>query len=59
MAKSYYAKGETLNATTILEAVIKNFTKYPEVVEEAQKELDFIKTKEAKTNSSVVPASQN
>jgi TolA-binding protein len=55
MAKSYYAKGETLNATTILDAVIARYQKYPEVVAAAQAELNRIKTEEAKTNSSVVP----
>jgi TolA-binding protein len=55
MAKSYYAKGETLNATTILDTVIARFGKYPEVVAAAQAELTRIKTEEAKTNSSVVP----
>jgi hypothetical protein len=34
--------------------VIKNFTSFPDVVEEAQKELDSIKTEEAKTNSSII-----
>jgi hypothetical protein len=37
-----------------LDSVIKNFTAFPNVVEEAQKELDVIKTEEAKTNSSVI-----
>ena len=55
MAKSYYAKGETLNATTFLEAVIKNFTKYPEVVAEARQTLTEIRAEEAKTNSSISP----
>ena len=55
MAKSYYAKGETLNATTILDHVIKNATKYPEVVNEARAVLNQIKREEAKTNSSIAP----
>ncbi|MGB5981257.1 MAG: tetratricopeptide repeat protein [Nonlabens sp.] len=55
MAQSYYAKGETLNATTILEAVIKSYGKYPEVVASARKTLNEIKTEEAKTNSSIAP----
>ncbi|WP_124981160.1 tetratricopeptide repeat protein [Nonlabens xiamenensis] len=59
MAKSYQAKKETLNATTILEAVIANFKQYPDVVNEAQTELNKIKTNAAKTNSSVVPTGQN
>jgi tetratricopeptide (TPR) repeat protein len=59
MAKSYYALNQTLNATTILDAVINNFKQYPEVVTEAKAELARIKTEAAKTNSSVVPTSQN
>jgi hypothetical protein len=34
--------------------VIKNFTDYTDVVEEAKKELDLIKVEEAKTNSSII-----
>lgn len=56
MGKSYYAKGETLNATTILQYVVDNFSQYPDVQSEAQTELNKIKTTEAKTNSSVVPS---
>ena len=59
MAKSYYALDQTLNATTILDAVIANFTQYPEVVTTAKNELAKIKTEVAKTNSSVVPTNQN
>ncbi|MEO9954230.1 tetratricopeptide repeat protein [Nonlabens sp.] len=59
MAKSYAALNQTLNATTILDAVISNFTQYPEVVANAQSELNNIKNEAAKTNSSVVPTSQN
>jgi hypothetical protein len=35
--------------------VIKNFSQYDDVVEEAQTELNRIKTEEAKTNFSVTP----
>jgi tetratricopeptide (TPR) repeat protein len=59
MAQSYYALNQTLNATTILDAVIANFKQYPDVVATAQSELAKIKTEAAKTNSSVVPTSQN
>jgi len=56
MGKCYNAQEQTLNATTILEYVVSNFTQYPEVIATAQAELDAIKTNAAKTNSSVVPA---
>src|SRR5690606_28647330 len=53
MAKNYYGLNDSFQATYILESVIKNFTTYPDVVEEAQTELDIIRAQEAKTNSSV------
>ncbi|HET8884780.1 MAG TPA: tetratricopeptide repeat protein [Salinimicrobium sp.] len=53
MAKNFYALGDAYQATYILDSVIKNFSDYPEVVIEAQTELNKIKTEEAKTNSSV------
>ncbi len=53
MAKNTYAKGDAFNASYILESVIKNFTQYPDVVQEAHTELDKIKTNEAQKNSSV------
>lgn len=56
MAKSYNAKGETLNATTLLEGVIKNFDQYPEVTADARQNLNRIKQEAAKTNSSVNPS---
>jgi TolA-binding protein len=54
MAKNFYGLKDSFQATYILDSVIKNFTAFPDVVEEAQKELDGIKTEEAKTNSSVI-----
>ncbi|WP_371815884.1 hypothetical protein [Flavobacterium sp. CS20] len=54
MAKNYYALGDAFQANYILESVVKNYTdKYPKVAEEAQKELNILKAKEAKTNASV------
>jgi outer membrane protein assembly factor BamD (BamD/ComL family) len=53
MAKNFYALKDAYQATYILESVIKNFTDYPDVVDEAKAELAVIKNKEAKTNSSV------
>ena len=54
MAKNFYGLKDSFQATYILDSVIKNFTAFPDVVEEAQKELDSIKTEEAKTNSSII-----
>lgn len=53
MAKNFYALKDAYQATYILESVTKNFTDFPEVVEEAKAELAVIKNAEAKTNSSV------
>ena len=53
MAKNFYALKDSFQATYILESVIKNFTEYTDVVEEAQKELDIIKAEEAKRNASI------
>ena len=53
MAKNYYALKDAYQATYILENIIKNFTQFKDIVEEAQNELNTIKNKEAKTNESV------
>ncbi len=53
MAKNFYALKDAYQATYILESVTKNFTDFPEVVDEAKAELAIIKANEAKTNSSV------
>ncbi len=55
MAKNFYALGDAYQATYILESVIDNFAQYPEIVSEAKGELSIIKSKEAKSNSSVDP----
>jgi tetratricopeptide (TPR) repeat protein len=53
MAKNFYGLKDSFQATYILESVIKNFKDYQEVVDDAQKNLDAIKTEESKTNSSI------
>ena len=53
MAKNFYGLKDSFQATYILDNVIKNFTDFPDVVAEAQTELDRIKSEESKTNSSV------
>ncbi|MFT4611519.1 MAG: TolA-binding protein [Glaciecola sp.] len=55
MAKNYDALGDAFQATYILESVISNFSQFDDVVSEAQQELNRIKTKVSKTNSSVQP----
>lgn len=53
MAKNYDALGDAFQATYILESVISNFSDYKDLVKEARIELNRIKTKESKTNSSI------
>ncbi|MBP1222808.1 tetratricopeptide repeat protein [Flavobacterium sp. 1355] len=53
MAKNFYGLKDSYQATYILDNVINNFTDYPDVVEEARKELSAIKLEESKTNSSI------
>lgn len=54
MAKNFYGLKDSFQATYILDSVIKNFTAFPDVVEEAQMELEGIKSEESKTNSSII-----
>ena len=53
MAKNFYGLKDSFQATYILDSVIKNFTSYPDVVEDAKIQLDLIKVEESKTNSSI------
>ncbi len=53
MAKNFYALKDSFQATYILESISKNFSAFPDVIQEAQQELDTIKTAEAQTNSSI------
>lgn len=53
MAKNFYALKDSFQATYILDSVIKNFSSYQDVVDEAQYQLDLIKGEESKTNSSI------
>lgn len=55
MAKNYYELKDAYQATYILKNIIKNFTQYKDLIEEATNELRTIQNKEAKTNASVNP----
>ncbi|MGJ8745320.1 tetratricopeptide repeat protein [Polaribacter sp.] len=55
MGKNYYGLKDVYQATYVLENVIKNFTQFEDIVQEAKTTLDAIKEKEAKTNNSVSP----
>ena len=53
MATNYYELKDAYQATYILESVLKKFSEFDDVVEEATNELNRIKTEEAKTNESI------
>ena len=53
MAKNFYGLKDSFQATYILDSVIKNFTAFPDIVSEAQTELNAIKAQESQTNSSI------
>jgi len=55
MAKNFDTLGDAYQATYILDSVIVNFAQYPEIVADAKQEAFKIKSKEAKSNSSVKP----
>ncbi len=53
MAKNHYALKDAYQATYILDNIVKNFTQFKDLIEEAKNELSKIKNKEAKTNESI------
>ena len=53
MAKNFYDLKDAYQATYILDSLIKNFSDFTEIVNEAKAELSKIKNAEAKTNASV------
>ena len=53
MAKNFYSLKDSYQATYILEAVLENFKEFEDVQTEAKTTLDFIKSEESKTNSSI------
>ena len=53
MATNYYELQDAFQATYILESVLKNFSQFDDVVEEATKKLNKIKIEQAKTNESI------
>jgi len=55
MAKNYYAleDSDQYQATYILENIIKNFSQFSDIINDAKSELKKIKLKESKTNNSV------
>lgn len=54
MAKNFYELEDAYQATYILESVIEKFSEFDDLVNDARTELNTIKVKEAKTNSSVI-----
>jgi len=58
MAKNFYELEDAYQATYILESVLNKFSNYQDIVDEAKTELNKIKVKEARTNSSVIIENQ-
>ena len=54
MAKNFYELEDAYQATYILESVIEKFSDFQEITDDAKQELNKIKSKEAKTNASVI-----
>ncbi len=53
MSKNFYQLDDAFQATYIIESILENFTQFPEVIEEAKKDLENIKMVEAKNNASI------
>ena len=53
MAKNFYGMKDAFQANYILESIIKNFSSFKDVIEEAKFEQEIIQKEEAKTNSSL------
>ncbi|MGM0635980.1 MAG: tetratricopeptide repeat protein [Bacteroidota bacterium] len=53
MAKNFNELDDAFQANYILESVIKSSTKYPNVIQEAEAELQKIKKEQSKTNASI------
>ncbi|WP_396178653.1 tetratricopeptide repeat protein [Flavobacterium sp.] len=53
MAKNFYALKDSYQANVILEAVVKNFSEFPDVIAEAEENLAILRAEESKTNSSI------
>ncbi len=58
-AKNFRALEDAFQANYILENVIKNATKYPEIVAEAEKELAELQQEQSKTNASLNQSEEN
>ena len=53
MSKNFYQLDDAFQATYILESILENFSQFPAVIQEAKKDLENIKTVEAKNNASI------
>ena len=53
MSKNFYALKDAFQANYILESVIKNFTEFEDIIDEAKMVQEQIKVEESKTNSSI------
>ncbi len=53
MSKNFYQLDDAFQASYILESILENFSQFPDIIQEAQNDLDNIKMVEAKNNASI------
>lgn len=53
MSRNFYRLEDAFQASFILESILTNFTQFPEIIKQAQSDLDSLKASEAKNNSSI------
>jgi len=59
MSQNFYQLDDAFQASFILESILTNFKQFPEIIEQAQSDLDNIKTIEAQNNSSIKVKEEN
>ena len=59
MSQNFYQLDDAFQASFILESILTNFTQFPEIIKQAQSDLENIKAIEAQNNSSVNVKEEN
>ena len=53
MSQNFYQLDDYFQASFILESILTNFTQFPEIIKQAQLDLENLKSIESKNNSSI------
>jgi hypothetical protein len=53
MSQNFYQLDDAFQASFILESILTNFTQFPEIIKQAQLDLENLKSIESKNNSSI------